>query len=52
MLGKTWGEGVMVWPAPLVGGYVAVQPVGDTKVGVVFENHTCSISIGVFDVPV
>lgn len=49
--GATWGEGVMVWESPLVGGYVAVQPVGDAKVGVVFENRTCSIAIGVLDVP-
>ena len=51
--GSTWDahNSVMVWPAPNVGGYVAVQPVGTTKVGVVFENRTCSIAIGVFQVP-
>lgn len=50
--GKTWDtqHSVMVWPAPKVGGYVAVQAVGETMVGVVFENKTCSIAIGVFKV--
>jgi hypothetical protein len=44
--GKTWGSEVMVWEYPRVGGYVAVQTWNET-VGVVFENATCSISIGI-----
>ena len=51
--GSTWDahNSVMVWPAPKVGGYVAVQPVGPNMVGVVFENRTCSVAIGVIQVP-
>jgi hypothetical protein len=51
--GSSWLEedAVMIWAAPLVGGYVAVQPVGSAHVGVVFENRTCSVAIGVFDIP-
>jgi hypothetical protein len=51
--GKTWDthHSVMVWAAPNVGGYVAVQALGDSVVGVVFENNTCSIAIGVIKVP-
>ena len=53
--GTTWDDdgSVMVWPAPEQGGYVAVQPIGDSKVGVVFEHGpiSCNISIGVFDLP-
>ena len=48
--GTTWGNEAMVWESPLVGGYTAVQTWDDT-VGVVFENHTCSISIGVLGYP-
>ena len=51
--GISWLEedAVMIWAAPLIGGYVAVQPLGPTQVGVVFENRTCSVAIGVFDAP-
>ena len=30
---------------------VQVQAVGEGAVGVVFENRTCSIAIGVFEIP-
>mmetsp|Transcript_28324 Transcript_28324/g.84798 ORF Transcript_28324/g.84798 Transcript_28324/m.84798 type:complete len:507 (-) Transcript_28324:28-1548(-) len=43
--GVSWGTEVMVWKSPLVGGYTTVQAWGDT-VGIVFENRTCSIAIG------
>ena len=58
--GQKWGEEAMIWPAPRIGGYVAVQtwaghdalpaPAADTgagekgAVGVIFENNTCSIA--------
>jgi hypothetical protein len=44
--GKTWGDEVMVWASPLVGGYTAAQTWGE-NVGIVFENRTCSIAIGI-----
>ena len=44
--GKTWDGEVMVWESPNIGGYTAAQAWGET-VGIVFENHTCSISIGI-----
>lgn len=49
--GKSWGGEVMVWESPLIGGYVAAQGfshAGEEKVGLVFENRTCSIAIGTF----
>ena len=46
--GRSWGGEVMVWEAPLVGGYTAVQA-WDETVAVVFENKTCSISIGIIN---
>ena len=51
--GNSWGREVMVWKYPRVGGYVAAQGFvheGIDKVGLVFENHTCSIAIGYFSV--
>ena len=57
--GGRWSDEVMVWPAPRIGGYVAVQtwqnrsslalgtndePEEEGVVGVVFENDTCGIS--------
>ena len=41
----------MVWESPHVGGYVTAQGYnerGVPKVALVFENDTCSISIGQF----
>lgn len=57
--GKSWRGEVMIWQDPLIGGYVAVQAwkssrggdgnaQGVKEVGVVFENATCSVAIGVF----
>jgi hypothetical protein len=51
--GHTWGDEVMIWESPKVGGYVAAQGFehsGKDMVGIVFENATCSVSIGYFDV--
>ena len=51
--GRSWGGEVMVWEAPKVGGYSTAQgykQAGADRVGVVFENRTCSITIGSFAV--
>ena len=44
--GVTWRDEQMVWQEPKVGGYVAAQAWAQ-RVALVFENDTCSISIGV-----
>ena len=52
--GNSWGREVMVWKSPRVGGYVTAQGYneqGVPKVALVFENDTCSISIGHFFPP-
>jgi hypothetical protein len=46
--GRSWGGSVMVWQSPRVGGYVATQTWGQT-VGIVFENATCNIAIGLLE---